>query len=402
VTPNFVLRGEIETRIANVRRAMNEQGVDVLLAYGNNRLHGSIRYLTDYFPDRTGWVSLSASVTEIMDGAAVMIAQKGPSVLLLDAGLMPNRELCVGRVISGAGFTAKENDGLSLVNLKSVIGDIAAVKTVAIETYDKFPGPLLLGLKEAFPKISFVRSRIVEELRMIKSPFDIEMMRRAALIGDHAHRLLEDTLRSQPGISELAFIRKAESAMREANPIYEDSNPCAPCLICSGYPDQGALLHLPSISKPIDRGDVVHWDLTMRYQGYPIDTSRTRALVRAPASAKRAYDVVKEIHLAVVEAARPGVPAAELVGVGNRVAKKHGEKLWSDFIGHGLGWDIHERPDMGAEQTLLQENMVLAIEPRLSVDGKYLVGIEDMVLIGANGGQLLTHYPADDLEVSTN
>lgn len=237
---------------------------------------------------------------------------------------------------------------------------------------------------------------------MIKSPFDIEMMRRAAMIGDHAHEVLENTLRSQPGITELAFIRKAESAMRDANPIYEDSNPCAPCLICSGHADQGALLHLPSIAKPIDRGDVIHWDLTMRYQGYPIDTSRTRALVRAPASAKRAYEVVKEIHRAAVEAARPGLPASELVAIGSAIARKHGQQLWNDFMGHGLGWDIHERPDMGPDETPLQENMVIAIEPRLAVDGKYLVGIEDMVLVTNDGGELLTQFPIDDLEVSTN
>jgi Xaa-Pro aminopeptidase len=399
MTAHDVLRQEVNSRVERTQKLMRERGYDVLIVYANNKLNGSVRYLTDYYPDRTGWISLSPKVSDIMDGAAALLTQSGSVTLFVDAGLHASRDVCVDKIVSGDGFVAKTGDGLSTKNLKAYLDGVGNIKTVGIETFSKFPAPLFLDLKAAFPSVSFVHSTVVEELRLIKSPFDVGMLRQAAMIGDLAHTKVEEALRSEPGITELALIRVAEATLRKANPIYEDTNPAAPCLICSGYSWAGALLHMPSGSKTIERGDVVHWDLTARYQGYPVDTSRTRVLKHATDPMKRAYDIVKEIYHTVVEAARPGIPASELVAVGNRVAKKYDERLWNNFIGHGIGWDVHERPDMGVEETPLEANMVLAIEPRLSIDDRYLMGIEDMVLVTETGGEALTHYPFDNLEI---
>ena len=69
------------------------------------------------------------------------------------------------------------------------------------------------------------------------------------------------------------------------------------------------------------------------------------------------------------------------------------------FLGHGLGWDIHERPDMGVEELPLQENMVLAVEPRIAVDDTYLFGNDDMVHVTSEGGVSLTRFPKEPLEI---
>ncbi|MGA0565502.1 M24 family metallopeptidase [Ancylobacter sp. VNQ12] len=399
MTVHPALLSEIETRVTNTQRLMRERGLDLLIVYGNNKLIGSLRYLTDYFADRAGWISLGIDHVEIVDGAAAVLTPTSPPQLLVDPGLMPTREICVDTIIGGDGFAAKAGDGLSLRNLERAITEAGGVRTVGIETLDKFPAPLLLGLRASFPDIAFVRSTVVEELRLIKSRYDLDMMRRAAEIGDRAHAAVEEALRTRPGITELELIRIAEATMRLANPIYEDSCTNSPSLICSSSTIAGTLLHLASGDKRIGPGDVVHWDICMRYQGYTIDTSRTRAIGTAPDSVKRAYDAVKEVHAAIIAAARPGTPAVELVRVGEAVAQRRGHTLWNRFIGHGLGWDGHERPDMGIEEMPLAENMVLAIEPRLAVDGRHLVGNEDMVVVTPGGGCSLTHFPADPLEL---
>jgi len=94
----------------------------------------------------------------------------------------------------------------------------------------------------------------------------------------------------------------------------------------------------------------------------------------------------------VVEGAKPGVKACELVEIADRIAKEAGYELWIRFLGHGLGLDVHERPDMGIEETKLASGMVLAIEPRISIQDIYIMGSEDMVLVTDAGGEPLTKY----------
>jgi len=81
------------------------------------------------------------------------------------------------------------------------------------------------------------------------------------------------------------------------------------------------------------------------------------------------------------------------------VAQKGGCTLWNSFMGHGLGWDIHERPDMGIEELPLAENMILAIEPRLAIDNRFLVGNEDMVQVTPAGGVSLTTFDRNNVEL---
>jgi Xaa-Pro aminopeptidase len=391
------LRDEVNRRVGNTKKMMAECGYDALVVYGSNKVSGSLRYLTDYFPDRAGWISLSANETALVEGAAAVLTDKGETALLVDPGLMPTREICVDRVVGGDGFAAKLGDGLSVKNLVSIISEAGSVKRVGIETYDKFPAPLLLGLMKEFPDVEFVRSTIVEELRFIKSAFDRDMMRRAARVADLGHQTFFDALSNGVGKSELELIRMAEHAMRSADPMYEDSCSSSPSLICTGHPVAGALLHIASPAKRIEVGDVVHWDICMRYEGYPVDSSRTRAIGFASDEHRRCYDSILKIHDEVIAAAKPGVLASDLVNLASGLAEKDGYTLWNRFLGHGLGWDIHERPDMGTEETPLAENMVLAIEPRLSNDGIYLLGNEDMVLVTQSGGVSLTSFPKEPL-----
>jgi Xaa-Pro aminopeptidase len=175
--PQSALKQEVEKRLTNTKKMMVERGYDALVVYGNNKVSGSLRYLTDYFPDRAGWISLSATDISIVDGAAALVSPNGETTLLVDPGLMPTREICVDRILGGSGFSAKLGDGLSVQNLVQLFSEIGQVKRVGIETFDKFPAPILLGLMKELPTIEFVRSTIVEELRLIKSEYDVSMAR---------------------------------------------------------------------------------------------------------------------------------------------------------------------------------------------------------------------------------
>ena len=75
--PHSLMQQEIRRRLARVRAAMREKSYDALIVYGDNKVRGSLRYLTDYFPDRAGWVSLGATETYLFEGAAFVLSKEG-------------------------------------------------------------------------------------------------------------------------------------------------------------------------------------------------------------------------------------------------------------------------------------------------------------------------------------
>jgi Xaa-Pro aminopeptidase len=397
--PREALYAEIDQRIERTKEEMAKRGYDALIVYGNNKVYGSLRYLTDYFPDRCGWISLSGTETYLFDGAALLLPQKGEPVLLLDTGMVLGKEVHTHKVISG-DFGAGKDSGLSGKMVGKSVPERSTVKTVGIETWDRFPAPLFLDLKREFPEAEFVRSTIVEELRMVKSTLELEIFKKAAKIGDIGHQVFAENLRNGGvGKTELELIRQTEYAMRSMDPIYEDAVENSPSLICSGFPIGGGLLHQPSHSKMIQPGDVVHWDICTRYNGYSIDTSRTKVMGKPTPEQEHAYDTSILMLEKVLKIAKPELPAVELVNAASKVALSRGYALMDNFVGHGIGIDPHERPDLVREATPLQENMVLAIEPRVVLDGIYVLGIEEMVWVTADGGKSLTQFERTPLEL---
>lgn len=395
--PHSLMQQEIKQRLASVCAAMRGRSYDALIVYGDNKVRGSLRYLTDYFPDRAGWVSLSATETYLFEGAAFVLSKEGEGVLLCDPGLTPSKEVFADRVVTG-GFAASKEVGLSALCLQGLLSDWK-VRTVAIETWDRFPAPLFLDLAKSLPNVQFGKSTIIEELRLVKSPLEMELITRGARVGDAAHQAVVEALRKGT-VTELELIRLAESVMRNADPVYEDMVSLSPSLICSGFPIAGSLLHHPRGWKRIEAGDVVHWDITSQYEGYAIDTSRTKVLGRASELQARAYRAVLAIFSEVLKAAKPGIPAVDLVTLAVDVAKERGFEFWGPFLGHGAGLETHERPDLVREATPLQANMVLAIEPRLALGEMYLVGVEDLVVVTESGGVSLNRFEKEPLEVS--
>ena len=92
-----------------------------------------------------------------------------------------------------------------------------------------------------------------------------------------------------------------------------------------------------------------------------------------------------------MDAVRPGISVARLIGCPQVIAKKRFSKIFYAFTGHGVGLEIHEAPRVAAGQTeILQPGMVITIEPGVYVPGKWGVRIEDMVVVTERGCEVLT------------
>jgi Xaa-Pro aminopeptidase len=374
---------------------METAGYSALLVFGNNKLYGSLRYLSGFFPDRAGWVSIGPNDILLFEGAVLVVPASGEPLLLVEPGLTLREQPCIENVSVGS-FTSGAEVGLTVQNLVGALAELEIDGTVGIETWERFPAPLYLGLTEAMPSIAFEHSTLVEEMRLIKSPAEIAITRSAAAAGDRGHATMLEALAA--GRSELELIRGAESAIRTENPIYEDGCANSPSMMASGTAVAGELLHPPQREKLIRDGDIVHWDICSRHMGYSVDTSRTRMVGKPTAEQARAFEASLTMFEEVVSSAKPGVLASELVVVADKAARDAGFELWGRFLGHGVGIDVHERPDMGIEELPLAENMTLAIEPRIEV-GDYLVGHEDVVLVTPDGGESLNQFPKQPLEL---
>jgi Xaa-Pro aminopeptidase len=111
---------------------------------------------------------------------------------------------------------------------------------------------------------------------------------------------------------------------------------------------------------------------------------------------REVYDFVLEAQEAAVAAVAPKVTAGEVDEAARSVLRRARlDKYFSHSTGHGVGLEIHEGPRLAAKQTqgldqVLEQGMVITIEPGVYLPGKFGLRIEDMVLVTAAGGEILT------------
>jgi Xaa-Pro aminopeptidase len=142
----------------------------------------------------------------------------------------------------------------------------------------------------------------------------------------------------------------------------------------------------------LPRRGFVTLDFGVMLDGYCSDMTRTVHLGRAMDGVRDVYDFVLEAQAAAVAAVAPGVTAGDVDEAARSVLRRAGlDKYFSHSTGHGVGLEIHEGPRIAAKQTqVLEQGMVITIEPGVYMPGKFGLRIEDMVLVTAKGGEVLT------------
>jgi Xaa-Pro dipeptidase len=265
----------------------------------------------------------------------------------------------------------------------------------------------LKQLESLVPGIEFVDiAPLAETVRMLKSPAEIEVMRRACEISCEGVRAGWEILR--PGISEREIVTAMATRMFELGA--EVSTQKASCFaIMAGE----RLLFSNAVGTDklrMTAGDMVLVDGGANYKGYVTDFIRQASLGPVAPDTQRWLDVSIESNLRAVEAIKPGAVASDVYDTALRVFAEHGLEKYNrmTIVGHGVGADIHELPWIGeagtvySSATVLREGMVLAIEPVLVAPkegpfGRYIV--ENMVVITANGTERLTDSLPDSVWV---
>jgi len=261
------------------------------------------------------------------------------------------------------------------------------------------PGNLTVAQQGAFTgilgnQVKWVQAAgLVERLRAKKDPTELARMREAAqLISDVFAAVLP---KIRVGVSELLVSAEIEYEMKKRGA----SGPSFETIVASGA--RSALPHARATSKLLCEKELVVLDQGAILADYCSDMTRTVFLGRAPVRARRMYQAVKEAQEAAKAAVKPGVAAGDVDRAARRVLERRGfGRYFTHSTGHGLGMEVHEAPRLGkGDGSLLEEDMVVTIEPGVYVEGFGGVRIEDDVVVTSRGAIDLTSATREFLEL---
>ncbi|MDX2152407.1 MAG: Xaa-Pro peptidase family protein [Bryobacteraceae bacterium] len=248
---------------------------------------------------------------------------------------------------------------------------------MTVDTYRAIEGKLPLGA--ALVPLNGV----IESARQVKSPEEIDAVRRAVQTCSAAFdRALK---RFRPGMSELALAAELDFQMRKGGAERSSFE----TIVASG--PRSALPHAHPTAASIESGPLLV-DMGALQKGYCSDMTRMATVGPPSPRFRRAYRAVLEAQLAGVAAVRAGVTAHSVDAAARRVLRAAGlDQAFVHSTGHGLGLEIHEGPRLGrGEKARLAPGMLVTIEPGVYLEGAFGIRIEDTVLVTANGSEVLT------------
>lgn len=238
-----------------------------------------------------------------------------------------------------------------------------------------------------FPHATFPAdaSRYVERAKLIKSPDEIALLEAAGREADTAFAAGFAALRT--GITEQAVVAEIEYAMMKRGVM----NMSFDTIVQTGA--NAANPHGGPEKNQVEAGQMILFDLGTVHQGYISDATRTVAFGDISDKQKDIHAVCLEANLAAMDAARPGLTAAELDKIARDIITKAGYgEYFNHRLGHGIGTSTHEFPSiMEGNDLVLEPGMCFSIEPGIYIPGFAGVRIEDCVHITADGNAPFTH-----------
>ena len=238
------------------------------------------------------------------------------------------------------------------------------------------------SLKKSLPKIKQSNEPFYAT-REIKDENEIQVLKKASKIIDQMFDLCVKKIKIGQKESELQSILMSYAIEHDMfDTGYRSTlNP----LIIAGGPN-GALPHAQVTNRKFSNGDLIVVDLTLRYNCYVSDSTRTFGLGKISNKAKEVYEIVKESQKLGLMAVKPNVQCKKIDDVCRKYINKNNfGKYFIHSTGHGIGLEVHELPNIGPNsKTKLQKNMAITVEPGIYLDKKFGVRIEDSLVVKEN------------------
>ena len=250
------------------------------------------------------------------------------------------------------------------------------------------------NLKEMQPTLNFVpKSHIVEHLRIIKDPPEIEAIREAIGYGSRAFAMLKAML--APADSEKQIADALDGYIRRAGGHGTSFETIA------AIGDRSALPHAPPTARRVEEADFFLLDWGAMGALYTSDLTRMvrspffserRGRQRVESRLEKIYTVVLQAQARAIAAVRPGTNAKDVDAAARSFIADAGfGNQFNHGLGHGIGLQVHEAPDIrSTSNDVLQAGMVFTIEPGIYIPGFAGVRLEDNILVTADGCEVLS------------
>ncbi|MDI3338360.1 Xaa-Pro peptidase family protein [Defluviimonas aestuarii] len=236
-------------------------------------------------------------------------------------------------------------------------------------------------------------TRLVQGLRMVKSPAEIEKLRHICAIGSATFARVPEIIAEGMPLEEVFRTFRREALAQGA----DDAPYVVGAAESGGYAD----VISPPSRRPLHAGDVLMLDTGAVWDGYFCDFDRNWAIGRADDMARRAHDTLWRATEAGLAAAKPGNTCRDLFRAMSAVIAEM-DKSGGDIgrLGHGLGTQLTEQPSHAAfDETVLEEGMALTLEPSLGYGVGLMMVHEENIVVRSGGAELLSTRAPQELPV---
>lgn len=229
----------------------------------------------------------------------------------------------------------------------------------------------------------------------IKSEKEIEIMRESGRILAMVHEELKGMVK--PGISTLDIDKKCYELIKGYGciPSFLNYNGF-PASICISINDE--VVHgIPSKDRIIQNGDIVSLDCGVIYKGYHSDAARTIGVGEITKEAQKLIEVTEQSFYEGIKLAKEGHHLGEISEAIQTYVESFGFSVVRDLVGHGIGKNLHEEPQIPNFKTKrrgpkLEAGMTLAIEPMVNVGRYDVCWLDDDWTVVTEDGTLAAHY----------
>lgn len=233
-----------------------------------------------------------------------------------------------------------------------------------------------------------------DERIILKSPQEIEKLRHSNQIV--AEILAEIKKAARPGVKTRELDEMAEALLveRKAQSAFKGYNGY-PASLCTSVNE--VVVHGIPSDQVLKEGDILSLDFGAIYDGFYGDAAITLPIGRISAEAERLLRVTEEALYLAIDQARPGNRLMDISAAVQRHVESHGFSVVREFVGHGIGKHLHEKPQIPnfgipGRGVRLKQGMTLAIEPMINVGGFEVMIREDKWTAVTKDRSLSAHF----------
>jgi len=238
----------------------------------------------------------------------------------------------------------------------------------------------------------------------LRSRREIELVKKAGMVVAEVLLKLKDA--AVPQVSTAELNRIAEDVTKEfgvtalfkgvKNPYGKRAFPAA---ICASI-NQQVVHGIPSEKVKLQEGDILSIDFGARLDGYCADAAVTLAIGEINSDRQRLIDVTKQMLDIAIQQSKAGVKWSSIAGMMQKCAESAGFSVVTEFVGHGIGTEMHEEPkvqnfvnnELLKNDILLQKGMIIAVEPMVNAGTSSVVTLNDGWTVVTRDGKPSAHF----------